>query len=171
MAYGNSEQGITITDSGKITERKWNIEPFKQMKASMSVDTETTDEVDNNLPSYNGKRRLSIRRMSDVLEKLNFSDKLKLAEKLKFELEKLKLDDKKNEEEKSIQLKTFQIPDEDVMGSKQDQELGLAIITAWISDGILQIALNDRQKKICADAMKANKDFVRKPLEQKKKVG
>ena len=88
---------------------------------------------------------------------------------------KLKLDSHQSDvaveaDKKCLQLKTFLIPDEEISGSKQDHELGLALITAWKMDGILQIALNDRQKKICADAMKANMKFVRKPLDHKKKV-
>ena len=85
---------------------------------------------------------------------------------------KLKLDNHQSDatNERCLQLKTFLIPDEEITGSKRDHVLGLALITAWKMDGILQIALNDRQKKICADAMKANMNFVRKPLDHKKKV-
>ena len=95
--------------------------------------------------------------------------------KLDNQRDDLKLDSHQSDvtvekDEKCLQLKTFLIPDEEISGSKRDYELGLALITAWKKDGILKIALNDRQKKICDEAMKANLNFVRKPLDHKKKV-
>ena len=139
MTIDNSENGSTITESGRVPERIWQLHPFKQqqLQAAHIIDGEKE-------PKLNDQKTA----------------------------DELKLDSQRDvETDKCLQLKTLVMPDEDITGSKRDHELGLALIEAWKTDGILQIALNERQKTICAEAMKANMEFVRKPLEQKKKVG
>ncbi|KAK0629696.1 hypothetical protein B0T17DRAFT_615440 [Bombardia bombarda] len=64
------------------------------------------------------------------------------------------------------QLGTFELP-EQVTGGSRDRRLGKALVQAWRKDGIIQIAMNDTQKKLCDDAMAASRRFFKKPHSEK----
>lgn len=64
------------------------------------------------------------------------------------------------------QLGTFKLPIR-VTGSTGDRTLGKALVDAWRRDGIIQIAMNDEQKKLWGDAQAASRRFFRKPHSEK----
>ncbi|KAK4187120.1 hypothetical protein QBC35DRAFT_385598 [Podospora australis] len=63
-------------------------------------------------------------------------------------------------------LDTFELPDK-VTGSKGDMALGKALVGAWRRDGIIQIAMNDKQRKLWDEAKAASHRFFRKPHAEK----
>lgn len=66
------------------------------------------------------------------------------------------------------ELKTFQIPDE-VIGTEADIDLGSAMIKAWQTDGIFQVAATEKQQQVSRDAFAANKRFFAQPMDHKVK--
>jgi isopenicillin N synthase-like dioxygenase len=72
--------------------------------------------------------------------------------------------------DKALSLKTFWLPSGKTIeeGNLGDQRLGRALVAAWQTDGILQLAMDGRQRAIEKKAMEADRQFVKLPLEQKK---
>ncbi|XPS81506.1 hypothetical protein M3J09_013439 [Ascochyta lentis] len=66
------------------------------------------------------------------------------------------------------ELKTFELPIF-VSGSSKDLELGKAMIKAWQRDGILQIKMDDGNKRIAKEAFKSSKTFFSLPTSEKTK--
>jgi len=64
------------------------------------------------------------------------------------------------------QLDTFEIPDR-VTGTAGDRALGRALIDAFRRDGIIQIAMDKRQRRLSEDAMAASRRFFKKPSAEK----
>jgi isopenicillin N synthase-like dioxygenase len=63
-------------------------------------------------------------------------------------------------------LQTFQLP-ASVSGSSSDVDLGRALIQAWRSDGILQVATDPAQDAKTAAAIEASRRFFAQPLAYK----
>jgi len=63
-------------------------------------------------------------------------------------------------------LQTFTLPQR-VTGSVADQNMGNALVSAWQRDGILQIAMEPKQRQIYEAANNASRGFFRKPHAQK----
>jgi 2-oxoglutarate dioxygenase / 2-oxoglutarate/L-arginine monooxygenase/decarboxylase len=63
-------------------------------------------------------------------------------------------------------LQTFHLPDT-VSGIESDLRLGHALVRAWQTDGIFQVATDPTQDRITLDAVEASKRFFRLPLEVK----
>ena len=64
------------------------------------------------------------------------------------------------------QLRTFRLPDE-VTGSVSDVVLAHEMIETWCTDGIFQIATDDRQNNATRAAMAASRRFFARPLATK----
>ncbi|KAK4159197.1 hypothetical protein QBC43DRAFT_132104 [Cladorrhinum sp. PSN259] len=64
------------------------------------------------------------------------------------------------------QLDIFEIPGR-VIGSAGDKALGKALVDAWRRDGIIQIAMSDKQRELWEDAKAASRRFFRKPHAEK----
>jgi isopenicillin N synthase-like dioxygenase len=61
------------------------------------------------------------------------------------------------------QLQTFRIP-HTVEGDEDDVRLGHDLITAWQTDGILQVATEAAEDRVVADAIEASTRFFRLPM-------
>ncbi|UPX12675.1 uncharacterized protein EKO05_0003215 [Ascochyta rabiei] len=66
------------------------------------------------------------------------------------------------------ELKTFKLPLV-VRGSLDDIELGKAMIRTWQSDGILQIKMDEQNKRVAEEAFKSSKRFFSLPPSAKAK--
>ena len=64
------------------------------------------------------------------------------------------------------QLNTFKLP-ERTTGSLSDHALGKALVDAWRRDGIVQIAMSERQKQLWKEAKAASHRFFRRPQREK----
>ncbi|KAK4223755.1 hypothetical protein QBC38DRAFT_372465 [Podospora fimiseda] len=64
------------------------------------------------------------------------------------------------------QLNVFQIPDR-VTGTAGDKALGKALVDAWRRDGIIQIAMSNKQRQLWEDAKAASRRFFKKPHAEK----
>src|SRR5579859_7883796 len=63
-------------------------------------------------------------------------------------------------------LQTFSLPDY-VCGSPDDLELGRAMVRAWQTDGIFQVAADPAQDRITQSAFNASKRFFSQPMDFK----
>jgi isopenicillin N synthase-like dioxygenase len=65
-------------------------------------------------------------------------------------------------------LPVFTLPSSRVTSSsRSDAALGKALIDAWRRDGIIQIAMDGRQRQLWADAHAASRAFFRRPHREK----